>query len=274
MPVIADISVVDVLVAFAAALAGAAAFEPVKAARGALRAKHPPLRRWYWQVTYRTGDSRWLQLWSIELVKVRRHGNRISGTMYRVYPARFKRRWRFFGELHENRHLSLIYTSIGEDYGSNGTINLGVLTRWLWSGAFQQIPDAERGATLHQRKAERRETRRIGPSFTEESLIEWVAADSDPNDAIRGFLASIPEDSPASPRHAAKHLPGPARRVLTEAPPFRSWFHRGIQAAAGIDSPLPLLIGDLGQRMTKPDPRPWASPARKALGGDKRDLAA
>lgn len=270
----ADISPIDVIMAFVAALAGAAAFEPIKTFLGAIGAKRKPLRRWYWQVTYRAGDSSWLQLWSIELVKVQRHGDRVSGTMYRVYPSRFKRRWSFEGQLHEGRHLSLIYHSIGEDYGSNGTVTLGVLSRWLWCGAFQQIPDAERGAQLQRQLPERRETRRIGPDFTEESLIEWVAADAQYDDPVRGFLASLPADSPATPAHAAKHLPSAAKRVLTEPPPFQSWLIRGLQAAAAQVSTGPILIGERARRSIRLSPRPWESPARAALGYRQKGKAA
>lgn len=267
-------SPIDVAVAFCAALAGAAAFEPIRAAYGAFRARKAPLRRWYWQVTYRTADASWRQLWSIELVKVRRHGDRVYGTMYRVYPTRFRRRWTFVGELHEGRHLSLVYHSVGEDYGANGTVNLGVLNRWLWCGAFQQIPDAERGAELQRQKPERRETRRIGPDFTEESLIEWIAADSHSNDQVRGFLASIPSDSPAAPAQVARYLPAAAQRVLTEAPPFHSWIARGFEAAIAPISLIPIFTGEQARREAKPVPRPWASPSRHALGVSGEEEAA
>jgi hypothetical protein len=190
--------------------------------------------------------------------------------MYRVYPSRYQRRWIFEGRLQGDHHLSLIYHSIGEDYGSNGTISLGILNRWLWCGAFQQIPDPERGLEMRAHVVERRGTRRIGPDFTEESLIEWVAADSDPDDAVRGFLASIPVESPAAPSHAAEHLPSAVRRILMESPPFPSRLIRGLQAVAAQDSLGPIYAGELVRRATKARSRPWESPSRRLLGLDKK----
>ncbi len=253
-------------VGFIAALAGAIAYEPLKQTLGALRAKKPPLSRWYWQVTYRSGDKSFDQLWSIELVQVFSRGKRIWGTMYRVYPNRYERRWDFEGRVQGERHLSLVYHSVGEDYGSNGTISLGALGRWLWCGAFQQIPEVERGVQLQGQPPERRQTRRVGPDFTEESLIEWIAADREVDDPVRAFLASIPASSPAGPSEAAKYLPPGPCRVLMEFPPFTSSIIRGFQFAASPVSLTPIYAEEQLRHERHISPKPWESPSRKVLG--------
>jgi len=271
--VVAEISSVETLVAFGvgflAALAGAIVYEPFRLAFGAKRARRPPLRRYYWQITYRAGDRFWKQLWSIELVEVYSRGNRVWGHMYRVYPTHFGRRWSFEGRLHGRRHLSLIYDSVGDDYGGNGTINLGNLNRWTWSGLFQQVPEIERGIELG-RQATPGSLPQIGPDFSEECLIEWVAADHIADDPVRGFLAAIPEGSPVSPSLAAHHLPARLREVLLQPPPFPIWFWRGGQAAAMQVS----LAGPYAyeqHKRQKAEPRPWVSPTRQILQIDERD---
>jgi hypothetical protein len=266
MAIIPDISSVhDPVSAIVLALVGAALYEPIKHGLAAMHARQPPLRRWYWQVTYQSRDMGWDALWSIELVEVLSRGHQVWGTMYRVYPSRFKRRWKFNGRLFEDRRLCLVYESVGEDYGSNGTVSLGVISRWLWCGAFQQIPDAERTVELRVNDFERRETRRIGPDFTEESLIEWIAADDDSDDPVRGLFASIPDGSSITPKLAVGHLPKRARRVLLEPPPFPSSFFRGLQAVGSQISLLTMSAPERARRERRPVARDWSSPAKAAL---------
>jgi hypothetical protein len=261
----ANISPIEIGLGVVAALVGAALYEPIKSSLAALRARRPPLRRWYWQVTYRARDKGWRQLWSIELVEVYSRGQRVWGTMYRVFPGRYKRRWKFDGRVFDRRRLSLVYESVGDDYGSNGTVSLGVLNRWLWCGAFQQIPDAERDVELKQENRERRETRRIGPDFTEESLIEWLAADHEADDPVRGFLASIPKTSATAPDKVARHLPRRLRTILVEGPPFPTWFRRGLEAVGAQGSLLTTYAGERARRESRPVPRSWESPSHHAL---------
>lgn len=274
MRLLAEIPAIEVGLSVIAAVVGAALYEPIKSSLGALQARRPPLRRFYWQVTYKSHDKDWRQLWSIELVEVYSHNRHVWGTMYRVFPARYKRRWKFDGRLFDKRRLSLVYESVGDDYGSNGTVSLGVLSRWLWCGAFQQIPDAERDVELKRGSIERRETRRIGPDFTEESLIEWVAADHDGNDPVRGFLASLPDTSSTAPAQIAKHLPRRLRTVLLEGPPFPNWFRRGLEAAGSQASTLPTLEGERVRREEQALPRAWESPSSQALQARAEDEVA
>ncbi|HWP33254.1 MAG TPA: hypothetical protein VNL97_05855 [Solirubrobacterales bacterium] len=248
-----------------AALIGATLYEPIKHGMAAWGARKPPMRRWYWQVTYKARDHDWGELWSIELVEVFCSTTKIWGTMYRVYPSRYERRWKFSGRLFDAKRLSLVYESVGEDYGSNGTVSLGVMSRWLWCGAFQQIPDIERVVELSHDEPERRATRRIGPDFTEESLIEWIAADNEANDAVRGFFASIPQGSALNPSIAAKHLPKRARRVLLEAPPFPTSVFRGLQAVGSQISLLTMSAPERERREHRPVARGWSSPTKTAL---------
>jgi hypothetical protein len=265
-----DISTLEIsvgfVVGFLAALMGAIAYEPLKATWGAMSAKRPPLRRWYWQITYHPDDRDWTRMWSVELVEVFVRGRKVWGTMYRVNPGNFQRRWQFEGMLHGRRHLSLVYHSTGDDYGANGTVDLGVLDRWLWCGTFHMVPEVARGIELMGESLNKGLLPRIGPDFSEESRIEWLAADSDPNDPVRGYLASIGADHPASPALAAKYLPPKAREVLLGTPPFSSWFWRGAQYAASQVSLEGVYAAELARRGVKPEPRKWESPTRRVLG--------
>jgi hypothetical protein len=265
---LAVISSLEVLIAFAigisATIFGDVAAEKTRNAISAARARKAPLRRWYWQVTYPPGDETWAKPWSIELVEVHRHGDRVTGTMYRVYPDRFERRWEFQGWLVDSRHLVLTYRSVGEDYGANGTLTLGVLGRWLWSGTFKAIPDPERDAALRG-TGPRSPGRRIGPDFTEEALIEWIAADHRGDDPVRTLLASIPFDSEIAPAAIGRQLPRKPREVLLEPPPYYGWLTRGLQYQGALTT-MEGVYATERWREPPPSPGPWRSPSKELLG--------
>jgi hypothetical protein len=273
---LAVISSLEVLIAFAigisATIFGGVALEKVGDVISAARARKAPLRRLYWQVTYPPGDETWAEPWSIELVEVHRHRDRVTGTMYRVYPDRFERRWEFQGWLVDSRHLVLTYRSVGEDYGANGTLTLEVLSRWIWSGTFKAIPDPERDAALRG-SSPRSPVRRIGPDFTEEALMEWIAADRRGDDEVRTLLASIPPDSEIAPAAVARHLPRRARRVLLEPPPYFGWLMRGLQYASGLTTLLGIYATEQWRQPTA-SPGPWRSPSKELLGSAEDDEVA
>jgi hypothetical protein len=256
---------VAVALAVATSVVGSLIFRRIESWLAWRRTSEDVLGRWYWQVTYRPPEIEWNHLWSVELVKVYRRGNRVRGTMYRVHAAHFDRRWEFEGRIHRHRHLVFSYRSTGKEFGHDGTMRLGALTNEIWCGSFEAIPEPSSDARVRAAQSDSA-LRRIGPDFTEESLVEWVAADKRSDDEVRAYLATIPDSSPASPRLVAKHLPADVAEVLLTPPPYASWWMRGLQAASAVTSPQSLSALYAEQQLRRARPRPWDSPSRKLLG--------
>jgi len=267
MSAIAAISSGEAVVAVALSLVGLAIEKLVEWIVAALRGQRSPLGRYYWLVSYAPDDANWSKPVSVELVRFCRRGRRVRGRMYRIYPDHHQRSWAFEGRLHDGKQLTVMYTSTGEDFGSNGIMILGLLTRWIWCGVFQEAPNPERGAELSWTAERVGAIRRIGPSVTEEAHAELLAADCEGIDRVRGFLALIPPTDPCSPVRVARGLPGSARRVLLD-PLASSWRIRLLRLVARSRCPLPRSLRLYLRMHDRVEPRPWSSPSRDIFFGD------
>jgi hypothetical protein len=254
----------------AAPIAGAFAREIARLSVDAVQDRTSSMDRLYWEISYPPGDPAWSAPDSIELVRLCRRGKRIRGTIYSIYrPDRQRRRWKFEGRRINSRQLGFIYRSTGEEYGSNGIMILGPLRRHIWCGAFYEMPNPEREVELRRRPGWKKEGRWIGPGEPEDSKAELVAADRDPQDPVRRFLAGAM--TPAEIDEVAKELPRRVRRVLTESPvrTRRARFRRAFLR------PLPHR---LRRRFIRPNlvvASEWKSPSRTILlGDDSEDEAA
>lgn len=69
---------------------------------------------WY-QVTYDPDNDE--NVWSVEVIEVKHHADRITGTMWRVWPEAFLRRWSFSGE-YSNLLYRALYKRTREDRSS------------------------------------------------------------------------------------------------------------------------------------------------------------
>jgi hypothetical protein len=246
------------------AVIGGGVLEYSKNLRASSPSKDSVIGRWYWQVTYRPGETNWRAIWSIELVRIYRDGEKIWGTMYRVYPAHFTRRWEFTGYLRRERHLILNYRSIGKEFGVDGTMQLGILTKRNWCGTFEAIPEPASEGRVRAAQADSAMSR-IGPDFSEKALVEWVAADHDPDDAVRGFLALLPATGDGGLEESLRELPVAAREIVTTPPPYPSWLMKHCQALGAIAFPLAMSVVYGMQRLSAARARLWDSPAARLL---------
>jgi hypothetical protein len=272
MAVTPGVSWAELSAAIPLAIIGVLTREFVAWAVSALRAQRSPLRNWFWEICYEPGDSTWAAPLSIELVKLCRRGRAIRGRMYRVYRRTAREDWSFGGELIGDRQLCLTYRSIGKDFGANGVMILGPLTRWLWCGGYHGAPNPERRAELSRMATRVGAVRWLGVGSPEEAHVEWVAVDHDESDPVRRFLATIPDDNPLSPAAISAQLPRRARRVLLEAQPKSL----GERVRRFLARPIP--VNPVRHRLYQPrevKPGHWSSPSRAILIGevDERDAA-
>ncbi len=244
MPAVAGVSPGEATVGLGLTLVGILLQELVKWIVVLLQGRKSPLGRFYWLVSYAPDDVNWAVPTSIELVRFCRRGRRVKGRMYRIYKDHHQRRWSLEGRLRDGEpQLGLMYTSIGEDFGSNGTMTLGLLNRWLWSGVFQEAPNPEERAELVHVAARSGAIGRIGADIPAEAHAELIAVDQEIGDCVLGFLAPLSFDSLCLPRRVARRLPRSARRVLLQR-------RRDMRLYDRIE------------------PRAWSSPSRRIFLGE------
>ncbi len=265
MAVLAGLSVPELGVALALTLIGVLAREALVRLLDGLQAQRTPLGRWFWCVAYRSDDAGWCAPYFIGLIRLRRQGNRVRGTMECVYPRRGQLRWTLEGRLVDGRELLVTYQAAGDEYGSNGAMILGRLVRGVWCGGFDQTPDPSRRAQLERMAEQVGVLGRIGHEIQEKGHVEWLAADSDPNDAVRRFLASFSAESTVAPVQIAVQLPRAARRMLLE-PPLPSRRARMLRAVT-YRVWLPRAVRRRVSRVSLVEPAPWESPTQAILRG-------
>jgi hypothetical protein len=91
----------------------------------------------FWlQLTYGPEDEDMQgRIWSVEIVRVRQLGHHLRGSMWRVYPAAFERRWHFVGR-RDSDTLRGLYTLNRGTGGGSGLFHLLRLGEGPWSGQF------------------------------------------------------------------------------------------------------------------------------------------
>jgi hypothetical protein len=91
----------------------------------------------FWlQLTYGPEDEDMQgRVWSVEILQVRQLGHQLRGSMWRVYPVAFERRWHFVGR-HDSDTLRGLYTLNRGTGGGSGLFHLLRLGEGTWTGQF------------------------------------------------------------------------------------------------------------------------------------------
>ena len=145
---------------------------------------------WY-QITYNPEDTK--DVWSIEWVETFQRNETITGTMWRIYPEHFNRRWRFQGRCNDGKIRAQYWATRGN--GGGGSMKLYMLRPSNFLGNFEE---------------ERANSFGIGPSFVDFAApIEWIEVHSDDEPLVLAELRKI------SQAEMVAHLPRRICRKLT-----------------------------------------------------------
>lgn len=158
---------------------------------------------WY-QITYDPKNI--TDVWSVEWVEVLQRNDTIKGTMWRIYPAHFNRRWRFQGRCRDKKIRAQYWCTRGN--GGDGSMKLHIVRRSNLLGNFEE---------------ERANAYGIGPSFIDFSAyIEWIEVSSDYEPQVLAELRKMDETEMVAylPRRICRRL----RSRLSEDPPSQKLF--------------------------------------------------
>lgn len=157
---------------------------------------------WY-QVTFDPENEE--NAWSIEVVEVKHHGDRLTGTMWRVWPEAFLRRWSFDG-----RYNGLFIRSV-YDRTRDDRVNIKPDSpRMTGSGSgLMKLYRDDNGCCRGRFFDDRIEGIGFGPQFVDfTARLEWVKFEGAKEDFVMQLLRSDEED------FSDAGLPGRIRRRL------------------------------------------------------------
>jgi hypothetical protein len=147
---------------------------------------------WY-QITFNPKNDK--EVWSIEWVEALQKGETITGTMWRIYPEHFNRRWSFQGRCHDTNIRAQYWATRGN--GGEGSMTLYMWGKSTFLGNFNE---------------ERANSYGIGPSFVDfKAPIHWIEAKAHSEDEPP-VLAKLRQISEAE---MVAHLPRRICRRLT-----------------------------------------------------------
>jgi hypothetical protein len=159
----------------ASSLIGAAVWAIIALALDAARHRRGAIAGHWYQVTFDPDDT--TKVWSIELVVVKHYRESISGTMWRIYPAHFDRRWTFDGRCRDYFVRAQYWADRGD--GGEGTLKLFRYRRSNCAGRFEEEQPRSVG---------------FGASFIEFAApMEWIRVDGDQEPAVLDKIATMPE---------------------------------------------------------------------------------
>jgi hypothetical protein len=188
---------------------------------------------WLWGSRRGALSGFWLQLaygpddenmsgrvWSIEIVQARQLGHHLRGTMWRVYPVEFERRWHFVGRRDKDT-LRGLYTVNRSTGGGNGLFHLLGLGEGTWSGQFLHSYAEAAGkseAVLHR----------------EDYALEWIRLRRLRKGPLTEWLEGMAPD-------VRELYPPHVRRMLWNDLSFTQSLSLRFSAAAALVDPRPLL---------------------------------
>jgi hypothetical protein len=178
------------LIGVASSIVGAAIWAVIGYGIEARRERTGELAGQWFQITYNPKDTD--VVWSIEWIDVKHQGERVSGTMWRIYPESFDRRWSFNG-VFARSFIRCPYLPTRGD-GGEGFMKLYMFKRSNCLGRF--IQDLPKNVDF-------------GPSYVEFAApLEWIRAGSDDQGAVVKLLATVPKEQMIS------RLPSRVRKQL------------------------------------------------------------
>jgi hypothetical protein len=185
---------------------------------------------WY-QVTFDREDDE--AVWSIEWVEALQKGETITGTMWRIYPEHFNRRWSFQGRCRD-KNISAQY------WATRGNGGEGSMTLYMWGES----------TFLGRFKEERANSYGIGPSFVDfEGRIHWIEAKAHSEDEPP-VLARLREISEAE---MVAHLPRRICRRLTGrlGDPLSQKIYRALAFGSCLSGDLNGPLANEAERLRK-----------------------
>jgi hypothetical protein len=129
---------------------------------------------WY-QITYDPQDTG--KVWSVEWVEAFQRNDTITGTMWRIYPEHFNRRWKFQGRCHDRKIRAQYWATRGN--GGEGSMKIHMLRPSNYLGSFEE---------------EVVNSFQIGPSFVDFAApVEWIGVQSDDEPVVLAELRKVSE---------------------------------------------------------------------------------
>jgi hypothetical protein len=215
-----------------------------------LREFRGDLAGYWYQVTYDPKDKKLEDpCWSIELMRVRHRGDTVEGTMWRIFPDEFYKKWSWEGRSEGAFVIGSYFASRRSKAGGSGNFFLMEIGEGRVKGDFMciVIEDTASGGVG------------LAPEMWP---MEWLRVDRCSGNPLAAWIETLP-DRPCECRpsrgahrdlssfHAAiDHLPWYARRALGHA----GWPHatkrteEGLAYTAGASGPLVGLAMEQAER--------------------------
>lgn len=163
------------LIGIGSGIIAAALLAFCKARYQAIRDLRGPLSGDWYQITYDPEDAN--KIWSVEWIEVKHHGDFLRGTMWRIFPRNFDRRWAFEGRRRDSSVISVYWADRGE--GGDGTMSLLKATPRKSIGRFWEYKPSINGNDIHY------------GDFS--APIQWVRTDGETGARVLEEVRKVPE---------------------------------------------------------------------------------